>query len=42
MILAGDVMDGATIKISAGPDGLLIGDRVSASRRVRPSEAVVH
>ncbi|NEY91702.1 ATP-dependent chaperone ClpB [Tabrizicola oligotrophica] len=42
MILAGDVMDGSTIKISAGPDGLLIGDRVSASRRTRPSEAVVH
>jgi ATP-dependent Clp protease ATP-binding subunit ClpB len=42
MILSGDVMDGATIKISAGPDGLLIGDRVSASRRARPNEAVVH
>jgi ATP-dependent Clp protease ATP-binding subunit ClpB len=42
MILAGDVMDGATVKISAGPEGLIIGDRVSASRRSRPSEAVVH
>jgi ATP-dependent Clp protease ATP-binding subunit ClpB len=42
MILAGDVMDGATVTISAGPDGLLIGDRVSASRRERPSAAVVH
>ncbi|MEY5037464.1 MAG: ATP-dependent chaperone ClpB, partial [Pseudomonadota bacterium] len=42
MILAGDVLDGATIKISAGPEGLLIGDRVSASRRTRPTEAVVH
>ncbi len=42
MILSGDVMDGATVTISAGPDGLLIGDRVSASRRERPSEALVH
>ncbi len=42
MILAGDVMDGATIQIKAGREGLIIGDRVSASRRVRPSEAVVH
>ena len=42
MILAGDVMDGSTVRISAGPDGLVIGDRVSASRRPRPTEAVVH
>jgi ATP-dependent Clp protease ATP-binding subunit ClpB len=42
MILAGDVLDGATIQIKAGPEGLIIGDRVSASRRVRPSEAIVH
>jgi ATP-dependent Clp protease ATP-binding subunit ClpB len=42
MILAGDVLDGATVVVSAGPEGLLIGDRVSASRRERPSAAVVH
>ena len=42
MILSGDVMDGATVVISAGADGLIIGDRVSASRRVRPQDAVVH
>ena len=42
MILSGDVMDGATIKVSGGPDGLLIGDRISASRRERPPEVVVH
>jgi ATP-dependent Clp protease ATP-binding subunit ClpB len=42
MILAGDILDGATVKVSAGPDGLLIGDRVSASRRQRPQQAVVH
>jgi len=42
MILAGDVMDGSTVVISAGVDGLMIGDRVSASRRERPQDAVVH
>ncbi|HCY98934.1 MAG: ATP-dependent chaperone ClpB [Rhodobacterales bacterium RIFCSPHIGHO2_02_FULL_62_130] len=42
MILAGDVLDGATVVVSAGPEGLLIGDRVSASRRERPSAVVVH
>ncbi len=42
MLLAGDILDGATVKVSAGPDGLIIGDRVSASRRERPAQAVVH
>jgi ATP-dependent Clp protease ATP-binding subunit ClpB len=42
MILSGDVMDGSTVVISAGADGLIIGDRVSASRRARPQDAVVH
>ena len=42
MILSGDVMDGALITVSAGADGLMIGNRVSASRRARPAEAVVH
>ncbi|ABV92363.1 chaperone protein clpB [Dinoroseobacter shibae DFL 12 = DSM 16493] len=42
MILAGDVTDGETIPVSAGPDGLLVGDRVSTSRRVPPQDAVVH
>ena len=42
MILAGDVMDGATVHVTAGPEGLIIGDRVSASRRERPAQAIVH
>ncbi|MEO8243281.1 MAG: ATP-dependent chaperone ClpB [bacterium] len=42
MILAGDVMDGSTVVISAGADGLIVGDRVTATRRERPSSAVVH
>jgi len=42
MILAGDVLDGATVHISAGPDGLIVGDRVSKTQRPKPDHAVVH
>jgi len=42
MILSGDVLDGASVTVRAGADGLKIGDRVSASRRERPAETVVH
>jgi ATP-dependent Clp protease ATP-binding subunit ClpB len=42
MILAGDVMDGDVIAVSAGTDGLLVGDRVSSSNRQPPEDAVVH
>jgi ATP-dependent Clp protease ATP-binding subunit ClpB len=42
MLLAGEVMDGTTIRVTAGPDGLIIGDRVVATRRERPPEARVH
>ncbi|MGA9254407.1 MAG: ATP-dependent chaperone ClpB [Roseobacter sp.] len=42
MLLAGDVKDGDTVHVTAGADGLLIGDRVSASNRPKPDDAVVH
>ncbi|MEM6310118.1 MAG: ATP-dependent chaperone ClpB [Pseudomonadota bacterium] len=42
MLLAGDVKDGETIEVSAGAEGLLIGDRVSTSNRQPPEDAVVH
>jgi ATP-dependent Clp protease ATP-binding subunit ClpB len=42
MLLSGDVLDGTTIHVTAGPEGLVIGDRVVPSRRERPPEAVVH
>jgi len=42
MILAGDVIDGAEVSVDAGPDGLLVGDRVAASNRLRPDDTVVH
>ena len=42
MLLAGDVADGDTVTVDAGADGLIIGDRVAASNRPRPDDAVVH
>ncbi|MFN4193861.1 MAG: ATP-dependent chaperone ClpB [Tabrizicola sp.] len=42
MLLAGEVLDGSTIRVTAGPEGLIIGERVVASRRERPAQAVVH
>jgi ATP-dependent Clp protease ATP-binding subunit ClpB len=42
MILAGDVKDGDTVHVSAGADGLLVGDRVSGSNRTKPQDAVLH
>ncbi|MGR3377761.1 ATP-dependent chaperone ClpB [Salipiger abyssi] len=42
MILGGDIHDGDTVPVSAGADGLLIGERVGASNRPRPDDAVVH
>jgi ATP-dependent Clp protease ATP-binding subunit ClpB len=42
MLLGGEILDGATVKVSAAPDGLLIGDRVVPSTRERPVEARVH
>ncbi|WP_439156486.1 ATP-dependent chaperone ClpB [Yoonia sp.] len=42
MILAGDVGEGDTVHVSAGADGLLIGDRVASSNRQPPEDAVVH
>ncbi|GGO32316.1 chaperone protein ClpB [Gemmobacter aquaticus] len=42
LILAGDVLDGAAVKVTAGPDGLILGDRVIASGRAKPQEVRVH
>jgi ATP-dependent Clp protease ATP-binding subunit ClpB len=42
MLLAGDVLDGSIVHVSAGADGLIVGDRVSASSRPKPDEATVH
>ncbi|MCH2076753.1 MAG: ATP-dependent chaperone ClpB [Rhodobacteraceae bacterium] len=42
MILSGDVKDGSVITVSAGADGLIVGDRLSTSERPRPGDAVIH
>jgi len=42
MLLAGEILDGSVIRVTAGPEGLIIGDRVVQSRRARPAEAVIH
>ncbi len=42
MLLAGDVSDGSVVPVSAGPEGLIIGDRVGSSRAEPPKDAVVH
>ena len=42
MLLAGDVGEGDVLKVSAGSDGLIVGDRVSNSNRRPPADAVVH
>ncbi|MZR15138.1 ATP-dependent chaperone ClpB [Maritimibacter sp. DP07] len=42
MILSGDVLDGETLPVTAGADGLIIGDRVGNSSNPKPDDAVVH
>ncbi|MEP4979175.1 ATP-dependent chaperone ClpB [Ascidiaceihabitans sp.] len=42
MLLAGDLKDGDTLAVSAGVEGLVIGDRIGSSNRAKPDEATVH
>jgi len=42
MLLAGEVMDGDTLPVSAGVEGLIIGERTGASNRPAPDDAVLH
>ena len=42
MLLAGDLLEGDRIVVSAGPDGLVIGDRVAAPNRPAPQDATLH
>jgi ATP-dependent Clp protease ATP-binding subunit ClpB len=41
-LLAGDILDGATVPVTAGPEGLIIGERVGTTRAEPPKDAVVH
>ncbi|MBE3637852.1 ATP-dependent chaperone ClpB [Mangrovicoccus algicola] len=42
MLLAGEAAEGAVIPVSAGTEGLIVGDRISSSNRPKPEDAVVH
>jgi ATP-dependent Clp protease ATP-binding subunit ClpB len=42
MLLANEVMDGDTVSIMAGPDGLIVGDRPSSSPRSSKKKPMVH
>ena len=42
MILGGDVLEGAVIKVTAGVDGLIVGDRVATSSRIAPPNLPLH
>ncbi|MGL4279147.1 MAG: ATP-dependent chaperone ClpB [Albidovulum sp.] len=42
MILAGEVKDGDVIAVTAGAEGLVVGERVLASNRPRPEGASLH
>ncbi len=41
-LLAGEIKDGETVPVTAGAEGLIIGDRLGTSERPRPDDAVVH
>ena len=41
-LLGGEIKDGDTVPVSAGADGLIIGDRVGTTDRSKPDEATVH
>lgn len=41
-LLAGEIKDGESIPVTAGAEGLIIGDRLGTSERPRPDDAVVH
>ena len=42
MLLAGEIGEGDTLSITAGIEGLIVGDRVSTSNRLPPGDVVVH
>ena len=42
MLLDGEIDEGDTLPVSAGTEGLIVGDRVSTSNRLPPEDAVVH
>ncbi|WP_120499234.1 ATP-dependent chaperone ClpB [Roseovarius sp. EL26] len=41
-ILAGDILDGTTVPVTAGTEGLIMGDRVGNTNQQPPEDVVVH
>ncbi|MDR5652555.1 ATP-dependent chaperone ClpB [Ruixingdingia sedimenti] len=42
MLLGGEVLDGAVVPVTAGPDGLIIGGRMTGARRDPGEQVIVH
>ncbi|MDF1668562.1 MAG: ATP-dependent chaperone ClpB [Roseovarius sp.] len=42
LLLSGQILDGSTVQVTAGAEGLIIDDRIGASRQQPPEDAVVH
>jgi ATP-dependent Clp protease ATP-binding subunit ClpB len=42
MILAGDAADGDVVKVTTGPAGLIVGDRIATSSRIAPPNLPLH
>ncbi|MGH1353639.1 MAG: ATP-dependent chaperone ClpB [Thalassovita sp.] len=42
LLLAGDIKDGAVVPVTAGAEGLIIGERVGNTNQDPPQDAVVH
>jgi ATP-dependent Clp protease ATP-binding subunit ClpB len=41
-LLSGEILDGAVVPVTAGPEGLIIGNRVGSTTQESPQDAVVH
>jgi ATP-dependent Clp protease ATP-binding subunit ClpB len=41
-LLSGEILDGAVVPVTAGPEGLIIGNRVGSTTQEPPQDAVVH
>ncbi|OIP86433.1 MAG: ATP-dependent chaperone ClpB [Rhodobacterales bacterium CG2_30_65_12] len=41
-LLAGDILDGEVVPVSAGVDGLIIGEKTGSSHQPKPDDAVLH
>ncbi|WP_282095257.1 ATP-dependent chaperone ClpB [Epibacterium ulvae] len=42
LLLAGEIMEGDTVPVTASSEGLMLGDRLAANGKPRPEDVVVH